>query len=169
LKVTIDGQPRDIGGGEGKWPISAEILNAFIAARDICFPRKTESDEWAQRRVSVVTYAVDVVGKEPLSEGLTAENFDLKNFTDRAEVKQITEGKGNNKKTFNALILTGEWPEEDQQALMEKNSEKKDGNDDEEIDNPAHEVVKKALKKWSDSWKKLQKKMAGTEEGGDSE
>lgn len=169
LKVTLDGKSKDFGGGDGKWPSSPDILEAFTSARDTCFPRKTEGDEWAQRRVTVVTYAVDVVGKEPLSEGLTALDFNLDGFTDRAKVEQVTEGKGNRKKTFNALILTGEWPDEDQQSLLEKNPEKKENDDGEEIDNLAHDVVKKALKKWSDAWKKLQKKMAGAEEGGDQE
>jgi hypothetical protein len=78
-------------------------------------------------------------------------------------------GKGARKKTIEALIITGEWPEEDQQALLAKNPEKKESDDGEKIDNPAHDVVKKALKKWNDAWKQLQKKMAGTEEGGDQE
>jgi CRISPR-associated protein Csb1 len=168
-KVTLDGQLKDLGGGEGKWPSSSDILAAFTSARDTCFPRQTEGDEWAQRRIAVVTYAVDVVGKEALTEGLTAQDFILDGFSDRAGVKQITEGTGTRKKTFEALIITGEWPEEDQQALLAKNPEKKEGGDGEEIDNPAHDVVKKALKKWNDAWKKLQKKMAGTEEGGDQE
>lgn len=104
-----------------------------------------------------------------MSEGLTSQDFVLDGFTDRAEVKQITEGKGAKRKTFKALVITGEWPDEDQQSLLEKNPEKKENADGEEIDNPAHEVVKKALKKWRDAWKKRQKKMAGTEEGGDQE
>ena len=112
---------------------------------------------------------MDIVVKEALTEGLTPEDFVLDGFTKRAEVKQITEGKGAKKKTFVALVITGEWPDEDQQALLEKNPEKKENNDGEESDNPAHEVVKKALKKWNDAWKKLQKKMAGAEEGGDQE
>lgn len=169
LKVTLDGKSTDLGGGDGKWPSSPDILESFTGARDTCFPRQTEGGDWAQRRVTVITYAVDVVGKETLSEGLSAQDFNLDGFTDRAKVEQTTEGKGNKKKTFNALILTGEWPEEDQQALLEKNPEKKENNEGEEIDNPAHDVVKKALKKWSDAWKKLQKKMAGAEESGEQE
>ena len=50
---------------------------------------------------------------------------------------------------------------------MDKNPDKKENDEGEVIDHPAHEIVKKALKKWSDAWKKLHKKMAGTEEGGD--
>jgi CRISPR-associated protein Csb1 len=169
LKVTLDGKSKDLGGGDGKWPSSSDILEAFTGARNTCFPRQTEGDEWAQRRVTVVTYAVDIVGKEALTEGLTSQDFVLDGFTDRAEVKQITEGKGAKKKTFEALVITGEWPDEDQQARLELNPEKKENNDGEEIENPAHEVVKKALKKWNDAWKKLQKKMAGAEEGGDQE
>jgi CRISPR-associated protein Csb1 len=169
LKVTLDGQSKDLGGGEGKWPSSPDILKAFTDARKACFPSKTDGDEWANRRVSVVTYAVDVVGKEPLNDRLAAQDFNLDGFTDRAKVEQVTDGKGNKKKTYYALTLTGEWPEEDQQALLEKNPEKKEDSNGEEIDNPAHDIVKKALKKWTDSWKKLQKKMAGTEESGDQE
>jgi CRISPR-associated protein Csb1 len=169
LKVTLDGEAKDLGGEKGKWPSSSDILEAFTGARETCFPRQTEGDELAQRRVTVVTYAVDIVGKEALTEGLTPQEFVLDGFTDRAEVKHITEGKGAKKKSFNALILTGEWPDEDQQALLEKNPEKKENEEGEEIDNPAYEVVKKALKKWNDAWKKLQKKMAGSEEGGDQE
>ncbi|MBI2808687.1 MAG: type I-U CRISPR-associated protein Cas7 [Planctomycetes bacterium] len=172
MKVTLDGpegQSQDLGDGNGKWPCSPDILNAFSAARDRCFPRHNEGDEWARRRVVVVTYALDIVGKEALTEGLSAENFVLEGFTDRAEVKQLIEGKGNNRKTFQALVITGEWPEEDQQALLDKNPVKKDNNEGEEVDNPAHDVIKKALKKWNDAWKKVQKKTAGAEEAEDQE
>jgi CRISPR-associated protein Csb1 len=164
ILVTLDGKPTDLGSGSGKWPAATDIRTVFTAARDICFPRLTEGDEWAQRRVSVATYAVDVVGKEPLPDGVTSEAINLAGFTDRAEVKQVTEGKGTRKTTHTALILTGEWPEEDQTKLIAQNPEKRDADEGEEADNPAHDVVKKALKKWNDAWKKLQKKMAGTEE-----
>lgn len=63
LKVTLDGKSKDLGGGDGKWPSSPDILEAFTGARDTCFPRQTQGDEWAQRQVTVVTYAVDIVGK----------------------------------------------------------------------------------------------------------
>jgi CRISPR-associated protein Csb1 len=169
LKVTLDGQTKDLGSGEGKWPSSTDILDAFMAARNACFPHVADGDEWAQRRVVVVTYAVDVVGQEELPEGLTSEDFNLDGFADRAEVKQIITGKGTRKRTFVALTITGEWPEEDQQAILKNNPEKKENNEGEEVDNLAHDVVKKALKKWNDAWKKLQKKMAGTEEGGDDQ
>jgi CRISPR-associated protein Csb1 len=169
LKVTLDGQMKDIGSGEGKWPSSPDILKAFTDARNACFPRQTAHDEWAQRRVTTVTYSIDVIGKEALSDGLTAQDFTLDGFTDRAKVEQVSEGKGNKKKTYYALILTGDWPEEDQQGLLDKNPEQKENTDGEEMENPAHEVVKKALKKWSDSWKKLQKKVAGTDETGEQE
>jgi hypothetical protein len=164
LKITLDGKPAELGGGKGKWPSSQDIATKFTMARDACFPRETEGDEWAQRHVAVVTYAVDVSGREALPTGLSAQDFVLDGFTDRAEVKQITEGKGPKKKTFEALVITGEWPQEDQNALLEGNPEKKENDDGDEVDNPAHEVVKKALKKWNDVWKKLQKKMAGSEE-----
>lgn len=140
-KVSLDGQPKDIGGGDGKWPSSPDILNAFTAARDACFPRQAEGDEWTQRRVTVVTYAVDVVGAEALPEGLTADAFDLTGFEDRASIKAPEKKKASKKKpdagdSGLSLILTGEWPAEDQQALLDKNPEKKvNGDDDEEIDN----------------------------------
>lgn len=168
-KVTLDGQAGNLGGGTGAWPSSADIQAAFAAARDTCFPRPAEGDEWTQRRVVVVTYAVDVVGQEELLAPLTFQDFNLDGFTDRAEVKQVTTGKGAKKKIFNALVITGEWPEEDQRALLSNNPEKKDNDQGEEIDNPAGDVVKKALKKWTDGWKKLQKKMAGADEGGEQE
>ncbi len=47
-------------------------------------------------------------------------------------MKQVTEGKGAKKKTFMALNITGDWPEEDQQALLEKNPVKLDHNEGEE-------------------------------------
>jgi CRISPR-associated protein Csb1 len=166
LKVTLDGKAPDLGSGDGKWPSSEDVTNGFTTARDSCFPRKTAADEWAQRRVTVVTYAVDVSGKEALPEGITAQDFDLEGFADRAEVKQVTEGKGRKRKIFDALVITGEWPQEDQDALLDRNPEKKEDDEGEEIDNPAHEVVKKAVRKWSDAWKKLQKKVAGTEDDG---
>lgn len=166
VNVTVDGKPGNIAE-QGKWPSSQDILAEFTTARDACFPRKTEGDEWAQRRVAVVTYAVDVSGEEALPEGVTTEDFDLDGFTERAEVKQVTKGKGKSAKTFAVLVVTGEWPNEDQRALLEKNPAKKEDDDGDEINNPAHVVVKNALKKWSDDWKKkVQKKMAGTEDDG---
>ena len=59
LKVTVDGDARDFGGGEGKWPPSPDILNAFTDARDKCFPLQKKGDKWAKRRVTVLTNAVD--------------------------------------------------------------------------------------------------------------
>jgi hypothetical protein len=167
LKVTLDGKPADLGGGEGAWPSSEDIKRAFIDARDVCFPPNPEGDEWARRRVLVVTYAVDVVGQEKLPENLTVQGFRLADFPGRAEIKKIAEGKGKNKKEFYALVVAGEWPEEDQQALLAKNPEKTESDEGEEVDNPAHVVVKNALKKWTDNWKKVQKKSSGTEESGD--
>lgn len=166
LRVTLDGKSTDLGSGDGRWPSSQDVTDVFTAARDTCFPRQTAGDEWAQRRVTVVTYAVDVSGKEALPEGITTQDFDLEGFTGRAAVTQITEGKGKRKRTFDALMITGEWPQKDQNALLERNPEKKENDEGDEIDNPAHEVVKKALKKWSDSWKKLQKQMGGSEDDG---
>lgn len=164
LKVTIDGKPANLGSGDGRWPSSSDILAEFIETRKACFPPEIEGDEWAQRRVTVVTYAVDVNGKEALPKGLTAQDFDLNGFNDRASVRQITEGKGSKKKTFDALVITGEWAQEDHDALLARNPETTESDSGEEADNPAHEVVKKALKKWSDAWKKLQKNMGESEE-----
>ncbi len=169
LKVTLDGKPEDLGGGEGKWPASEDIQTAFTAARDTCFPRIEQGDQWAQRRVLVVTYSVDIAESEELPDGLKPEDFNLEGFSGRAEVKHVTTGKGTKKKTLDALIITGEWLEEDQQALLKKNPEKKANDEGEETANPAHDVVKKALKKWNETWKKVQKKMAGTEESSDGE
>lgn len=166
LIVSLDGKPADLGCDVGKWPSSADIDTAFKAAKDDCFPPLSEGDQWAKGRVTVVTYAVEVVGQEELPEGLTAEKFVLTNFVGRAEIKTVTEGKGK-KKEFIALLITGEWPEEDQEALLASNPEKKVDDEGEEVDNPAHAVIKKALKKWNDSWKKVQKKSAGVEESGD--
>ncbi len=164
ILATLDGKPADLGSGDGKWPETGDIKSTFTTARETCFPKLTEGDEWAQRRVSEVTYAMDVVGQQELPEGVTAEDFDLDHFAERAAVKPVTTGKGTKKKTFVALLLTGEWPEEDQNALIGQNLEKRETDGGEEQDNPAHDVVKKALKKWNDNWKKDQKKMSGTEE-----
>jgi CRISPR-associated protein Csb1 len=166
LKVTLDGNPTDLGGGAGKWPASPDILKEFTNARDTCFPRKTEGDEWAQRRITVLTYAVDVKGEAPLGDGDTADSFDLTGFEGRAQVKEVTRKK--QKKTV--LELTGDWQdEEERQKLLDQNPEMKAKAEGEEAENPAHDVVKKALKNWDGAWKKLQKKMEGTEESGDEE
>ena len=158
IALTADGKPVDLGGGPGKWPSSEDIKTAFTSARDSCFPRLTEGDAWAQRRVSVVVYAVEVTGQEELPANLSAEAFNLERFAGRAEIKQVTTGKGAKKKEFSALVLTGEWPEEDQQKLLESNPEKKENDNGEEIENPAYAVVNKALQKWNENWKKIQKK-----------
>lgn len=167
LKVTLDGEEKDLGGGPGKWPSYSDIKTAFESAKGTCFPQLSEGDEWAQRRIAVVTYAVDIVGQEDLPEGLTAEKFVLTDFVGRVEIKKITEGKGKKKKEFSALVITGEWPAEDQQALLTRNPEKAEGENGDEIENPAHVIVKKALKKWNDNWKKVQKKSSGDEDSGD--
>ena len=167
--VTLDGKLPDLGSGSGKWPAAGDITTAFTAARDLCFPRHTEGDEWAQRRVSVVTYAVDIEGSEPLAEGLTKEDFVLTGFDDRASIKAPETKKGGKKKTVTkepalAFVVTGEWPPEDQDAILELNPAKKEDEEDEEQDNPAHEVIKKALKKWNDKSKKERKKLEGSDE-----
>lgn len=112
----------------------------------------------AQRRVAVVIYAVEIIGQEELPTGITVADFSLADFAGRAEIKPITSGKRAKKKEFNALILSGEWQEEDQQKLLDANPEKKENDQGEEVDNPAHAVVKKALQKWNENWKKIQKK-----------
>jgi CRISPR-associated protein Csb1 len=165
IKVTLDGQSKDIGGGKGKWPLSKDILNAFAIARDRCFPRQTDGDKWSQRRVVTVTYSVDIKGQEQLGD-IIADDLNLTGFEDRAAVKETTIKK---KKTT-VLELTGDWQdEEDQQMFLNQNPEKKITEDGEEIDNPAYKVVKNALKKWNDEWKKLQKKMETPEEDGSQE
>jgi len=169
IVVTLDGKPTDIGSGPGKWPVAADITTAFTAARDICFPRHTEGDEWAQRRVSVVTYAVEIEGSEPLTEGLTKEDFVLTGFEDRATIKAPEAKKGGKKKAVAkeaglAFIVAGEWPPEDQTALLELNPVKTEDEQGEETDNPAHEIIKKALKKWNDKSRKERKKLEGNEE-----
>ncbi|HMO16225.1 MAG TPA: type I-U CRISPR-associated RAMP protein Csb1/Cas7u [Pirellulaceae bacterium] len=60
LNVSLDGQPKDLGGGEGKWPSSPDILKAFTDARDACFSRQTEGDEWVQKNVRVVAFTGDI-------------------------------------------------------------------------------------------------------------
>ena len=167
LGVTLDGAENDLGGGLGAWPSNSDIETAFKSAKDVCFPRLSEGDEWAQRRVGVVTYAVDIDAQEKLPEGITAEEFDLTGFASRAEIKKVTDGKGKKKKEFIALVITGEWPPEDQLALLAINPEKTEDENGEEVPNPAHPIIKSALKKWNDNWKKVQKKSGGTEESGD--
>lgn len=62
LKVTLDGKPADLGGGDGKWPASPDILKEFTDARDTCFPRQLEGDEWAQRNVRIISYTGEIRG-----------------------------------------------------------------------------------------------------------
>ncbi|MGH7467567.1 MAG: type I-G CRISPR-associated RAMP protein Csb1/Cas7g [Longimicrobiales bacterium] len=161
--VFLDGQPANLGNGDRKWPSSQDILNAFVAAREICFPAQ-EGDEWASRRVVVVNYTVDIVGQENLPDGVTAQSFNLEGFAGRVEVKELTKGKGAKKKTSVALLITGEWPDADQQTLLEKNPAKTESDDGDETDNPAHDVLQKALKKWNDARNKQTKQMAGVDE-----
>jgi CRISPR-associated protein Csb1 len=168
VNVTLEGpedQKQDLGGGAGRWPSSSDILQAFIDARDICFPQQTEGDEWTQRRVTVVTYAVDIKGEAPLGDA-SADSLDLTGFDGRAEVKEVTRKK----QKVTVLELTGDWQdEEERQKLLDQNPETNVMADGEESENPAHKVVKKALKVWDADWKKLQKKMEGTGKSGDEE
>ena len=169
IVVTLDGKPANLGDGDGRWPAMSDITKTFTAARDTCFPRLT-GDQWAERRVSVVTYAVEIEVSELLPSGLTPVDFVLTGFEDRASVKAPEQKKGGKTKTDKkepglSLFLNGEWPSEEQAAFLELNSSKKMENDEgEEVDNPAHEVVKKALKKWNDKWKKERKKIDGSDE-----
>lgn len=162
LRVTLDGTSTDIGGGDGKWPSSSDIVTAFTGARDTCFPRHTVGDEWAQRRVTVVTHAVDIEGGAALGDA-SADTLDLTGFDGRAEVKEVTRKR----QKGTVLELTGDWhDEEERQKLLDQNPETKVTADGEEVKNPAHEVVKKALQNWDAAWQKLRKK---SEESGDEE
>ncbi|GAB6167477.1 hypothetical protein JCM19992_34770 [Thermostilla marina] len=97
---------------------------------------------------------------------MTADSFDLTGFDGRAEVKEVTRKK----QKVTVLELTGDWQDEDdQQKLLKQNPKTKMTADGEEVENPAHAVVKEALKSWHTAWKKVQKKMEGTEESGDEE
>ena len=169
VAMTLDGKPADLGFGAGKWPETDDITAAFTAARDTCFPRVTDGDEWAQRRVSVVTFAVEIDGSEPLVEGLTKADFVLTGFEDRASIKAPEAKKDGKKKAVTkepalAFVVSGEWPPEDQAAILGLNPAKKEDEEGDEQDNPAHEVIKKALKKWNDKWKKERKKIDGSDE-----
>lgn len=162
--VTLDGKPADLGSGDGKWPTPSEISAAFVSARDTCFPKLTDGDEWAKRRVTIVTYAVEIDASEPLPEGTTKDDFVLTGFEDRASIKAPEAKKGGKKKSATkeaamAFVVEGEWPPEDQAALLELNPTKKEVEEGEERDNPAHEVIKSAFKKWNDKWKKERKKI----------
>jgi CRISPR-associated protein Csb1 len=161
IKVFLDEVSHSLvnDGDLGRWPVSEEIRSTFITAKDRCFPQQSGDDEWKRRRVQVLIYAVDIVGAAPL-EGVAQESFDLKGFEGRAEVKGLTTGQGKKKKTVTALVLTGEWPEEDQARLLEQNPPKKENEEGEEIDNPARSVVENAVKDWNDKWKRQQKKAA---------
>jgi hypothetical protein len=141
----------------------------FEIAKTKCFPPLSEGTDWAKRRVTVVTYAVDIRGQEKIPDGLSTEDFVLAGFEGRVEIKKVIEGKGKNKTEFSALIITGEWLEEDRQALLSNNPEKIEGENGDEIENPAHAIVKKALNKWNDNWKKAHRKSSGAEEGVDQE
>jgi len=169
VAITVDDKSADLGGGPGKWPSSTDIQGAFTSARDVCFPRRTEGDDWAQRRVSVVSYAVDITGQEELPDKLLAEAFNIEGFTGRAEIKQLTTGKGARKREFSALVIAGDWPEEDQQKLLDNNPEKKENAAGDEVDNPAHAVVKKALQKWNDNLKKIHKRTTEAAEAAKAE
>lgn len=148
------------------WPTSDDIRSEFLAAKERCFPAVESDDEWAHRRVLVVVRSVDIEGMAEL-KGVQQNAINLSGYEDRATVKQTSSGKGKNKKTILALVLTGDWPEEDRRAFLDQNPEKMENEDGEGFDNPAHAVVKAALKDWADKWKKQQKKDSGSEETGE--
>lgn len=166
VTVLLDGKPVALFDTSIEWPSGNEIRSDFIARRDQCFPRRDSENQWDQRRVAVVTYAVDIVGLAPLPEGVVGDAFKLEGFQGRAEVKMVAVGKGRNKKMVNSLVLSGEWSEDDQNMLLEQNPDKKQDDSGEDVDNPANAVVKAALEKWNEAWKKQQKKQAVTEESG---
>lgn len=126
-----------------------------------------DAEGWpkALESVTKVIYAVDIKGEAPLGD-VSADSLDLTGFDGRAEVKEVARKK----QKVTVLELKGDWQdEEERQKLLDQNQETKVAADGEEAENPAHEIVKKALKSWDAAWKKLQKKMEGTEEGGDDE
>jgi hypothetical protein len=169
ITTRLSGQANASDGGNVQfpWPKSDEIKEDFIAAKDTCFPSKQDQDEWIQRRVHVVIYAVDIEGKAELPDGMQKEIFNLSGFEDRVSIKSISSGKGKNKKTVDAMILNGEWPKEDQEKLLDQNPEKIDGEDGEIRDNPAYSIVDKAIKDWAAKWKKQQQKQSGSEDSGE--
>ncbi len=89
IRVKLDGKEEDLGGGLGEWPSSTDIKTAFKSAKNACFPEFTEGDELTKRRVTVVTYSVDIVGQAELPAELTAERLDITDFAGRAEIKRI--------------------------------------------------------------------------------
>lgn len=153
--------------GDFDWPKSDDIRRDFLDRKERCFPAAESDDEWARRRVVVAVRSVDIEGKAVLDEGVEARSINLHGFEDRATVKEIPIGNKKDKRSALALVLTGDWPEEDQQSFLDQNPEKKENEDGEEVANPAHAVVKAALKDWTDKWKKQLKKDAGTEETGE--
>lgn len=175
LTLSLDGQKADLGYGIGKWPASADIRQSFLDAKRVCFPEVERKDgesveePWEKRRVAVVTHSIDVQGIEKLPHGLAGDSFVLDEFSGRAEVKTVTEGKGKKAKSFDAFVITGEWSDEDQARLKELHPAKVDDGNGNEIDSPAHEIVAKTLKKWNGAWKKLQKAMDASEQVSDGE
>ncbi|WP_347257898.1 type I-U CRISPR-associated RAMP protein Csb1/Cas7u [Methylocaldum sp.] len=163
ISTQLSGQTNGASNGF-PWPESTEIRSDFVTRKDSCFPRQESGDEWQQRRVLVLTYRVDVSGQKELPEGVLKDQFNLSGFEGRAEIKEVSSGKKGTKKSVTKLVLTGDWPEDDQNALLQLNPEKTPDENEEEIENPAHAVVKAAIKDWNEKWKKEQKKVSGTEE-----
>ncbi len=167
ITARLDGNPYKFSNGGSDvepWPESQSIRNDFLAIKEECFPLQSAADEWQQRRVEVLVYAIDIIGQEEIPPDLSADAFSLAGFEGRAVVKSATTGKGAKKKTFNALVLSGEWSKEEQAALLEENPARLEAADGEERDNPAHPIVKNALKKWNDASEKYRKKLTGPEE-----
>ena len=147
----------------GDWPGQTEITADFTTARNSCFPTPAGTTERARLNVVDVVYAVDIKASEALPAGIDASAFNLSGFEGRVTLKESEPGKKGKKPTVAALQAEGELSEEEQTALLAQNAAVKlvDG---EEVDNPAHEIVKKVLKKWNDELAKQRKKAGGDDE-----
>jgi CRISPR-associated protein Csb1 len=154
------------GPVDGTWPGSTSIQAAFVAARDTCFPTPQGTPDRARLNVVEVIYTVDIEVREELPTGLAGNDFILTGFEARAKILSPLKGKGAAKKTVNVLEITGEWAEDDQNQLLLLNPAviTVEG---QEKDNPARNVVKKALKRWKEEREKQLKKAGALEESED--
>jgi CRISPR-associated protein Csb1 len=145
----------------------SDVAGAFATLKAASFPPVQEPDEWKQRRVSVLTYAIDIVGEsDPIPDSVTNEMVDLGGFVHKAELKNVERGKGAQRQTVRILQLNGDWSdEEDRKKLLDQNPRIKEG---EEEENPAHKFVQQALKKWDAKLKKQRGESATEEEAGES-
>ena len=167
INVRLDGGDwawnQSVEAAAGTWPGSKEIQSGFVLARDECFPLPEGTTDRACLGIVEVIFAVDIKAQEALPAGLTAEQINLEGFAGRAEVKETKTGKGAKQKVSIVLELVGEWSEEDQTRLLELNPETNTV-DEQEEENPAHELVRKVLKKWTDELAKQRKKAGVNEE-----